>query len=234
MKSWGTIKLIYVSFVFCCVLTSCATIQGPLKGDSIAPRKLSKHFLKNDQSLVFGTLHISIGGGGFKRNNHNYMIVSRSDTEYSGWLRTNFSDRFYWRLPAGTYEISSIMPDHINNRNIIEPTPLTFIVPEAGKAYYIGDLKIDIKGKSRFWLKDIIEGINDVKIIDNYIGAKEYVERQNAFWVGKIEKSLMTYDESIEPEEITIIKRADSKYKSMMYPLEWAESIPYIAPPLGP
>ena len=218
MKNWGAITLIYLSLVFCGVLTGCATTQGPLRGDSIAPRKLSKDFLKNDQSLVFGKVHISIGGEKIKRP--SFIIVSRSDTEFSGWLYTPFTHGFYWQLPPGTYEISSIWPERGNERAIIEPTPLTFTVPEAGKAYYIGDLKIDIKGKARFFLHDIHDGVNDLKIIDNYVEAKKYVERQNAFWLGKIEKGLMNYDESIETEDIAIIERSHSKYKSMRYPSE--------------
>ena len=234
MKNRGAITLIYLSFVFCGALTGCATIQGPLKGDSIALRKLSKEFLKDNQSLVFGKLYISIAGEELSRNHFSYIIVSRSDTEYSGLLRTNFSDGFYWRLPAGTYEISSIWPTTVNKGFIIEPTPLTFTVPEAGKAYYIGDLIIDIKGKWRFFGGYILKGINDIKISDNYIEAKKYVEGQNALWRGKTEKSLMNYDESIEPEEISIIGRSDSKYKSMWYPLEWLEYIPLIGGGMAP
>ena len=230
MKRWATIILIYVSFVLCGVLTGCATIQGPLKGDSISLGSIYKGFLKNDQSLIFGKVHISIGGGGFKRITNSYMIVSISDTEYSGWLRTYLWDGFYWRLSPGTYEISSIWPDNMSNWHI-EPTPLTFIVPEAGKAYYIGDLRIDIKGKARFLRSDLVEGINDVEIVDNYVEAKKYVESKNAFWIGKIEKSLMSYDESIETDEIAIIKRSDSKYKSMKFPTEDLQKIPI---PFGP
>ena len=205
-----------LTFVF---LNGCATYPKT----TLKAKTASGNFLwvnpefTDDESLVYGQFVIKenekIGMWTLfgREARFVYTVVTKSETkEPSKWLfgRT----KFYWRLPTGTYKVSSIIP---SMKDVIEPTSLIFKVPEAGKAYYVGSLELDLNVKYKYtWLDGdrhtYITQINDIEIVNKYVEAQEYLDNRNPLWRGKSEISLMQIDPSVVTK---ILPYKESAYK---------------------
>ena len=216
-------RLLFITFLFYfAFIQGCASYPKP----SIEAKLASSHFLwvapelEANESLVYGRTVIIEDPKKGSRRRPSIVITKDGTKEHSKWL-VSFTN-FYWRVPQGTYRISSIYPDM--QKGCIEPTPLIFEVPEAGKAYYLGTIEIDLSAEYTYLFftggyRAEPKIINIIGVVDEYVETKAYLENRNPQWQSKSEKQLIQMDHSIGPK---LVLCKDSAYQyhrpwSVMY-----------------
>jgi hypothetical protein len=221
MKRWGTISIIL--FVF---MMGCAT-KGTLNVREVRPhvQSDSHHQISENESLVFGRIlatfndsdkffFTGLWGGG--TTGTGVIVTDLSGEKFSRRLQfTNLSNNkyFFWAFPQGSYRIMSISVPLTSD--FIEPTPITFDVPDVGKAYYLGDLTLDLKGKRYLFIRNRLEEISKLDVVDNYVEATDYLLNKNSTFENRIEKLLMKKDDQDGIYDTKFIKDSDSKYYKM-------------------
>lgn len=112
---------------------------------------------------------------------------------------------FLWSLPAGTYMI-----DRLNYRdpwtgNYFVAPKFAFKVPRAGRSYYVGTLRIDAASRRGFL--GALDGEVNYSVLDNYAKEMAYLRRNLGTDTGRVEKSLMVWDDRL-PQSVDTTTQA--------------------------
>lgn len=106
---------------------------------------------------------------------------------------------FTWFLEKGTYMIYKINYNDPWSGNYTIVPKVAFVVPDNGKAYYIGILKAEVVTKKRHILG--LGAISDMRIKFDIVdrGDQDMVVFQERFakWLPEVHKSLMVYEPSL-------------------------------------
>ena len=199
-------------------LGGCAT-KGPLQTKSIRSESAARK-ISSEMSLAHGRMRTTINGEPWNLGGPNYIVIAQSEENFSGWLAVNpykSPGSFYLELAPGSYRIMSMRIGRVAEKEerLIEPLPLTFDIPEAGKVYYLGDMTIDLGGEKHFWKSTFLDGIKDISIVDNYNEATNMLINMSEYWEGKSETLLMKQDDAIGINDLQLIKLSDSKYSKI-------------------
>lgn len=157
-------KILYLSIVI--FLCGCATVHYNLNNNYI----LDTDF---DKSIVFGEVKFT----GFQRHMNGAIgmqFIRMEDNKKFDMHATSGSfietlkalgneglNRFFFELPTGIYQIVLIERGNWE----LKPKMVKFIVPEAGKIYYIGQLEIMALEKP--WLLSFSLAY-DQRVVNNY------------------------------------------------------------------
>jgi len=211
--------LLVVSLGFGCT-ASKATLRS-IKDYSLKKPKPGERtfYLKKNTSLAFGRLVVSENRAARdNRYGPTHFIVGPSPDVYSKWLEMWTPSFFIWRLPPGDYQVLSMMPGSMFG-TVLEPTPITFRIPDSNKAYYLGDLVIDwdvedVKLSERITRRRC-RAVNSIELRDEFDGMKNKFADNYEFPRERIEKSLMVIADPFKPEEKQLILKSASKYKTL-------------------
>lgn len=200
-------KVVLNLFLAMLVLAGCQSIslQEPMGTIHTSPGELSTKEL-NDDVMVFGRL-IWVNNGEEQtkyRNEYGWNIwplYFRVEDKSNGVLGVTESGHFAWRLPKGTYILYHLRwLDDVTGGQRRLPLRLSFKAPEAGKAYCIGTIYINIQSRrdilGTMWIK------NWYHLVDNKcMQEREWFKNRYSKLELPFQQSLLLYHSGI-PEGI--------------------------------
>ncbi len=200
------------------LISGCAATKGTLN-----VREVHRHVqsdaekqIKEGESLVFGRIIVTLNGKSKKPWYGAVTVTDLSGEKFSSRLQPSHwgnNNYFFWALPQGFYRVMSIAVP--STMEFIEPTPFIFDVPDVGKTYYLGDLKLDLRGEVSYFKWNRVEEIMEFDIADNYVEANDFIVSKNPAYENRIEKHLMKKDGQNGTYDTKIINANESKYSSM-------------------
>ena len=172
--------------------TACVTSTPNLKGQTSPTAALAS----SDKSIVFGRIQWlehgkekEIGKGLFAFSVTPHLLrledkaKLKSDVDAHG--------EFVWTLTPGIYVVSKIAYRDPWSGNYFMVPQVAFRVPEKGKVYYIGTLKVDFASE-----RDLIGGLSgqvSVQILDDAAKSYDTAAEDLRIRPALIEKSLMVH-----------------------------------------
>jgi hypothetical protein len=173
------------------VLVGCATTESNIETESEF-REVAK-----DASIVSGRIDWlergakkEIGGGMFAMSVAPHLMRIEDKTRIVGEVHKG--GRFVWSLEPGTYMIHKMAYRDTWSGNYFVVPKVAFVVPEAGKTYYVGVLECRFEPE-----RDFIGGLSGVvsfKILDEGETDARYLEDKFAITSDDIDNSLMIHD----------------------------------------
>jgi hypothetical protein len=174
------IRRVCLVWLACLVLSGCATLAETEYPGSRAIGPGEAPALRPDEVVIFGRI-LFIENGAHKfpygLGKPLWQLTSPPHKAVGGqptgkrriipFLSTRKDGVFVYAIPAGRYEIGDIVPFYYTP--MIVPA-LEFSADQPGKAYYLGDLELDIDATS--WLGGLwgnyITHLNYLEVVDRF------------------------------------------------------------------
>jgi outer membrane lipoprotein-sorting protein len=178
------------------MITACVGRTPSIKESSTGKQAV----LSDNQAIVFGKFkwsvrgdELEIGRGPFDFYFYPSLLRMEDRTETNAEVDGN--GNFVWALEPGVYVINKITYRDPWTGNYFMAPQVAFQIPDKGKVYYIGTLKIDFESK-----RDFLKGLSGkvtVTIEDQGIEAYTIATETLDMLPENIEKSLMVREKEL-------------------------------------
>jgi hypothetical protein len=205
-------------FLTFALISGCVATKGTLNVRDVHwhVRSDAGKQIKKGESFVFGRIMLTLNGKNKNPVFGDVTVTDLSGEKFSSRLELSHPGRnkyFFWALPKGSYRIMSVSVP--STGNYIEPTPYVFDVPGVEKTYYLGDMKLDLRGEVSNSKLNRVEEIREIHVVDNYVEANDFLISRNPAYENRIEKFLIKKDDQNGAYDAKIINASESKYSSM-------------------